>query len=79
MRIEVLEESLKDTDQSTGTRYSLSKSDVVTVSDECGKRWCGFGWVKDLEGKVKTGERKPGAEVLQPQKKVVKSGAKRGR
>lgn len=79
MRIEVLEKSLKDTDESTGKRYELSKGDVVTVPDAYGARLCGFGWVKDLDGKCKTGERKPGAEVLQPQKRVVKSGAKRGR
>lgn len=76
MRIEVLEESLKDTDQATGKRYELSKGDIVTVRDEYGARLCGFGWVKDLEGKVKSAERKPGAEVLVPQKMVVKSGAK---
>lgn len=76
MRIEVLEDRLSDTDAETGRHYLLSKGDIVTVSDSYGARLCKYGWVRDLEGKVESGERKPGAEVLEPQKKVV---ASRGR
>ena len=78
MRIEILEDRLSDTDAITGQHYSLSKGDIVTVPDDYGARLCGFGWVKDLDGKVESAERKPGAEVLAPRSKVVKSAARRG-
>lgn len=75
MRIEVLEDRLKDTNAATGQRYNLVKGDIVTVPDDYGTRLCGFGWVKDLDGNVPSAERKPGAEVLEVQKKVIKSSA----
>lgn len=71
MRIEVLEDRLSDMDADTGRHYSLSKGDIVTVPDKYGARLCGFGWVKDVDGKVKSAERKPGAEVLAPRSKVI--------
>lgn len=76
MRIEVLEERLSDTDAETGRHYLLGKGDIVTVSDAYGARLCAFGWVKDADGVVETGERKPGAEILIPQKLLIKTGAK---
>lgn len=75
MRIEVTEDRLSDMDADTGQHYSLSKGDIVTVPDTYGARLCGFGWVKDTEGKVETAERKPGAEVLAPKSKVIASHA----
>lgn len=76
MRIEILEDRLSDTDAGTGQHYSLSKGDIVTVPDDYGARLCGFGWVKDLDGKVESAERKPGAEVLAVKKKVIASSSR---
>lgn len=73
MRIEILEERLSDTNAESGRHYLASKGDTLTVPDDYGARLCRFGWAKDLDGKVKTGERKPGVETLVPAKKVVKS------
>lgn len=77
MRIEVTEERLSDTDADTGTHYALTKGDTVTVPDAYGKRLCDLGWVKDLDGKTKTGERIPGPATLAPRKKTVAASAKR--
>ena len=76
MRIEVLEERLSDTNAATGQHYQLGKGDIVTVPDDYGARLVWLGWAKDVDGKVKTGERKPGPETLTPQKAVVRSSAK---
>jgi hypothetical protein len=73
MRIEVLEDRLSDMDADTGHHYVLEKGDTITVPDAYGARICARGWAKDVDGKAKTGERKPGAEVLAPKKKVVPS------
>jgi hypothetical protein len=73
MRIEVLEDRLSDVDADTGRHYGLSKGDIVTVADKYGARLCSFGWVKDVDGKVETGERKPGAEALVVNKAAVGS------
>lgn len=58
MKVEVTEKALK----SDG--YNLVEGDTLTVPDEVGARWCGYGWAKDVDGKVETGERKPGAQRL---------------
>lgn len=58
MKIEVLEDSLKDADPETGALYNLGLGDRVTVSDALGKHWCDHGWAKDLEGGHPTGTRK---------------------
>jgi len=63
MRVEITEERLKDTDATTDQHYVLTKGDIVTVPDECGQRWCSYGWAKDTEGVVPTGERIPGARA----------------
>ncbi len=60
MRVEILEERISDTDPATGRHYAQSRGDVVTVPDDVGRRWCAYGWAKDLDGKVETGERIPG-------------------
>lgn len=68
MKVQVLEEKISDVDTETGVHYLLGKDDTITVSDETGKRWCSYGWAKDVQGKVKTGARVEGArEVLQAQ------------
>lgn len=71
MRVEILEDRLSDTDPDTDRHYLQHKGDVITVPDACGARWCGYGWAKDVDGKVDTGERKPGAVQLEP--RAVKS------
>lgn len=71
MRVEVLEDRLKDTDATTGQHYNLVKGDVITVPDAYGARLCGFGWVRDVDGVVPTGERIPGAEVLAPKRMKI--------
>lgn len=61
MRIEVLGNKLKD------DGYDLVQGDTITVHDAIGARWCGFGWAKDVDGNVPTGERKPGAQRINAQ------------
>ena len=76
MQIECTEERLSDVDAETGQLYQLKKGDRVTVSATYAARLCGFGWAKDVAGKIKSGERKPGAEELRIDKVTV---ASRGR
>lgn len=61
MRVEILEERLRDGDPETGQHHWLVKGDVVNVSDATGARWCMYGWAKDLANAVPTGTRTPGA------------------
>ena len=79
MKIEVTEDRLSDMDADTGQHYSLSKGDIVTVPDAYGARLCARGWVKDVDGKVKSEERKPGPEVLAPRKKTVAAKTRGGK
>lgn len=79
MRIEVTEDRLSDTDADTGRHYALAKGDVVTVPDAYGAKLCARGWAKDVDGKVKTGERKAGPEVLAPKKKTVAAKTRGGK
>lgn len=72
MQVKILEERLKDADPETGQHYTLGKGDIVTVSDATGKRWCGYGWAEDVKGKVKTGERIPGPQAIEPQDLTIK-------
>jgi hypothetical protein len=58
MRVEVTEKKLRD------AGYDLVQGDTLTVPEDIGSRWCGFGWAKDTSGRVKTGERIPGARRL---------------
>ena len=46
--------------------YHLSPGDTITVPDEIGAEWCARGWASDADGLVPTGERKPGAQRLNP-------------
>lgn len=62
MRVEITESKLKD------AGYDLVEGDSLTVPDEVGAKWCARGWAKDTEGKVATGERKPGAAKVAPAK-----------
>lgn len=71
MRIECTEAKLSDTDAITGQHYQLKKGDQVEVHDDYGARLCRLGWAKDVAGKVKSGVRKPGPEVLVPAKMTV--------
>ncbi len=67
MRVEITEVKLSDSDPETGSHYVLGEGDTVTVSDATGKRWCSYGWAKDLGGKIKTGERIEGARAVEVQ------------
>lgn len=63
VRIKVVDPGgIKATDRATGIHHSLHEGDTVTVSQPAAERWCGFGWAEDVEGKIPTGERKPGAQ-----------------
>jgi hypothetical protein len=73
MRIEVLEKRLSDTDPDTGQHHLWTKGDTATVSDAYGKYLCERGWAKDMAGKVKTAERKPGLATLEVQKATIGS------
>lgn len=64
MQVKITEERLSDADEVSGAHYSLSKGDVVTVSDEVGKKWLGYGWAKDTAGKHPVGERKAGPQEI---------------
>ena len=64
MQVEITEPELKDTDEGTGVFHHLHEGDRITVSEACGEKWCGFGWAKDVAGKVDSAERKPGAQRL---------------
>ncbi len=59
MRVEILEDRLSDADD-TGRLHVYVKGDVVTVPDDCARRWLAYGWAKDVSGAVATGERIPG-------------------
>lgn len=71
MRVEITEEKLRDTEQledgSFGQSYNLAKGDTVTVSDSLGRKWCGLGWARDVDGNVATGKRIPGARAVDVQ------------
>ncbi len=60
MRVEIIEDKLSDSDVGTGRHYALEKGDSITVPDDCGARWCSYGWAKDADGTHPTGERIPG-------------------
>lgn len=63
MRVEITELRLKDTDPDTGQQYDLQKGDILPVPDSCGFRWCTYGWAKDVDGVIATGERIPGTRT----------------
>ena len=59
MKIEILENEIKlNVD---GKLQRNVKGDIVTVTDEIGAICCQYGWAKDADGTIETGERKPGA------------------
>jgi hypothetical protein len=62
MRVKITEKRLRD------GGYDLSEGDTITVPDELGATWCGHGWCEDVDGKVKTGERRVVGAELQPAK-----------
>lgn len=76
MRIEVLEKRISDVDADTGKHRVMVKGDVLTVPDAYGARMCALGWVKDLDGKVKTEERIPGPQMVTPHKLTIKARGK---
>lgn len=60
MNIECLEEELKF--MLDDQLVIMSKGDVKNnFPDDMGEQFCVAGWVKDLDGSVETGTRKPGA------------------
>lgn len=76
MRVEILEDRLRDSDPASGHRYDLARGDTITVSDALGARWCALGWAKDPAGAVETGERHPGAARLTVRNKRARVGAR---
>lgn len=67
MKVEVLEEHLRDECIETGRRYDLEKGDIATVEESLGLYWCRHGWAKDVSGAVETGERIVRGVQVQPQ------------
>jgi hypothetical protein len=67
MKIECTEKRLSTTDRTTGVHFVMEEGDVRTVSDAFGKYLCDRGWARDLAGEYATGERIPGAQVLEVQ------------
>lgn len=65
-KIEITEETLRD-----GTAL-YSKGDVKTVDDERAALWISLGWAKDA-ATGEQGERKPGAQAVQPDKVTQKT------
>jgi hypothetical protein len=63
IRVEITEDSLRDTDPDTGQSYSLARGDVITVPRACALRWLSYGWVTDADGTHPSGERIPGARA----------------
>lgn len=59
-----------------GRLYVQSQGDVITVPDRFGALLCSRGWAKDVDGKVPSAERKPGAVRVAPVK--VKHNTKGG-
>ena len=43
--------------------HAFSEGDEVTVPDADGEKFCARGWAEDVDGKVPTGVRKPGANA----------------
>jgi hypothetical protein len=37
--------------------YIVSDGDIISIPDEIGKRWCSYGWAKDIDNNVMTEER----------------------
>lgn len=61
MRVEILEKRISDQDPETGHQYVAQQGDVLTVPDAVGNRWCHYGWAKDVDGVITTGERIEGS------------------
>jgi hypothetical protein len=57
MRVEINEDLLRDKDHDTGHVYVLAKGDTITVSENTGRRWCAYGWARDVDGVHPSGER----------------------
>lgn len=64
MRVEILEKRISDVDPKTEHHYVVHLGDVLTVPDDVGTRWCAYGWAKDADGNVETGERIPGRRAV---------------
>lgn len=59
VRVEILEETLKDT--IAGNAITLHRGDKISVDKDIASYWCGQGWARDTSGKIKTASRSPGA------------------
>lgn len=59
MRIRITEETIKLSIDGKLVKFQLN--DEVAVTDEIGELCVGAGWADDVDGKVETGERVPGA------------------
>lgn len=62
MQVEILEERL------SSDGFAGEKGDRLTVPDEVGAAWCGYGWAKDMSDKVPTGERNISPVEINPKK-----------
>lgn len=75
MRIEITEKRISDVGPD-GHLNVWHEGDVVTVDDAYGAELCRRGWAKDVDGKVATGERRPGAQRLEVPKTTVRAAAR---
>jgi hypothetical protein len=61
MRVEITEERISDTDSETDPQnprhYLQHRGDVITIPEGLGRKWCAYGWAKDVDGVHPTGER----------------------
>lgn len=67
MKVEITEKRL------SSDGFVGENGDRFTVPDEVGKKWCALGWAIDLDGIVKTGERKVIDARLEVDNSVQKS------
>lgn len=62
VKLEVLEERLLD-----GANEYFG-GDIKSFPAEKARRWCELGWARAVNGEFETGERKPGAAPIRPDK-----------
>ena len=78
MRVEIVANRLSDKDQATGHRYLLAKGDVVTVSDEYGRKLCDAGWATDTSGEYASKPFTPGLVKIEKVDNVKQTISKKG-
>lgn len=74
MKVEIVANKLSDTDAESGVHHRLEKGDVVTVSDQYGRKLCDAGWAKDTSGEYESAPFTPGAATVKANKATHKGG-----